>query len=293
MAQSKVRDLTVIIPAKNESASVSSLVTELVALEVVAEVIVVDDGSTDATGELAAREGARVVRHDKSRGNGAAIKSGARASETDWLVFMDADGQHRPQDIPLLVDCAEKGHHDMVVGSRNRQGQASLARHAANGFYNWFASLVTGDEILDLTSGFRLVRRDCFVEFLHLLPNHFSYPTTITMSLLRAGYSVAFEPVTVLQRDGKSHIKPLKDGLRFLIIIFKIATLYAPLKVFVPIAVLHFVLGLARYAWTYATMGTFTNMSALLMVTGVQIFLIGLVSEQISTLMYKDSGKQR
>ena len=293
MTPVKIADLTVIIPAKNESASIAGLVRQLVAMDPVAQVIVVDDGSDDGTGALAQDAGARVVRHEKSRGNGAAIKSGARAAETDWLVFMDADGQHRPEDIPLLIGCAEQGRHDMVVGSRNRKGQASLARHAANGFYNWFASIVTGDDILDLTSGFRLVRRECFLEFLHLLPNHFSYPTTITMSLLRAGYSVAFEPVTVLQRDGKSHIKPIRDGLRFLIIIFKIATLYAPLKVFVPIAALHFALGLARYAWTYATMGTFTNMSALLMVTGVQIFLIGLVSEQISTLMYKDAGRQR
>lgn len=278
--------VSVVLPAKNESASIGALVHKLIILDEVAEVLVVDDGSTDSTAAEARSAGARVITHAFSLGNGAAIKSGARAAVSDWIIFMDADGQHRPEDIPGLVESLRDGI-DMVVGARDRKGQASPWRRAANGFYNWFASRVTEVPVADLTSGFRLVRREKFLEFLHLLPNQFSYPTTITMAFLRSGYGVAFQPVTVLQRQGKSHIRPLRDGFRFLIIIFKIATLYSPLKVFVPLAIVHFLLGLARYAYTYTTEQTFTNMSALLMVTGVQIFLIGLVSEQITALVYK------
>lgn len=282
--------ITVVLPAKNESASIGALVQTLKVTAQVAEVLVVDDGSTDDTAAVAREAGARVISHAASMGNGAAIKTGARAATTDWIVFMDADGQHRPEDIPALIAAAKPGV-DMVVGARNRAGQASVARGVANGFYNWFATVVTEFPVEDLTSGFRLVRRERFLEFLHLLPNQFSYPTTITMAFLRAGYGVVFEPVTVLKREGKSHIRPLRDGFRFLIIIFKIATLFSPLKVFVPLALIHFMLGLVRYAYTYTLDGTFTNMSALLMVTAVQIFLIGLVSEQITALIYTRDRK--
>jgi glycosyltransferase involved in cell wall biosynthesis len=252
--------------------------------------VVVDDGSTDDTGGVASAAGARVVRHPFSLGNGAAIKRGAREARGEWVLFMDADGQHQPSDIPTLLNAAA-GDADMVVGARDASGQASIWRRFANGFYNWFASKVTEYPIDDLTSGFRLARRARFIEFLHLLPNGFSYPTTSTMAFLRSGYVVRFVPITVLKREGKSHIRPLKDGFRFVVIIFKIATLFAPLKVFIPIAAAHFLLGLGRYAYTYATDGTFTNMSALLMVTAVQIFLIGLVSEQITSLIYRDNGR--
>lgn len=282
-----IESISVVIPAKNEQASIGSLVQQILQLDCVREVVVVDDGSTDQTGDFARSAGARVVRHPVSMGNGAAIKRGAREALSDWVLFMDADGQHQPAEINLLVQAASDS--DMVVGARDAQGQASIWRRGANGFYNWFASKVTEYPIKDLTSGFRLVRREKFIRFLHLLPNGFSYPTTSTMAFLRSGYNVSFVPVNVLKRDGKSHIRPIKDGFRFLIIIFKIATLYAPLKVFVPVAMFHFLLGLLRYAYTFSTDGTFTNMSALLMVTSVQIFLIGLVSEQITSLVYGKS----
>jgi glycosyltransferase involved in cell wall biosynthesis len=281
----QVDNISVVIPAKNEQATIASLVEAVLALASVQEVIVVDDGSTDATGELAAQAGARVVRHPFSLGNGAAIKRGAREAKTEWVLFMDADGQHQATDIQRLVD-ATADDVDMAVGARDAQGQASIWRRFANGFYNWFASKVTEYPIDDLTSGFRLVRRKRFIEFLHLLPNGFSYPTTSTMAFLRSGYVVRFVPITVLKREGKSHIHPIKDGFRFVIIIFKIATLFSPLKVFMPIAIVHFLLGLGRYAYTYMESSSFTNMSALLMVTSVQIFLIGLVSEQITSLIY-------
>jgi len=253
--------------------------------------IVVDDGSDDDTSAIAAEQGARVVRHPQSLGNGAAIKRGFREASGDIIVFMDADGQHQPEDIPRLLEEMERTEADMVVGARDSSGQASKGRHLANAFYNWFSSQVAGQKIQDLTSGFRVVKAEKFVEFLDLLPNGFSYPTTSTMAFFRCGYLVRYIPISVQKRKGKSHIKPFKDGARFLIIIFKVATLYSPLKVFLPISVLFFMLGLGRYFYTYATMSTFTNMSALLMVASVQTFLVGLVSEQITALLYQSRRK--
>jgi glycosyltransferase involved in cell wall biosynthesis len=200
-----------------------------------AELVVVDDGSTDATAQVAADAGARVVRHPYSMGNGAAIKSGARAAKGEILVFMDADGQHSPEDIAPLLARLDEGF-DMVVGARQSGSQANLGRGLANGFYNRFASLMVGQRIEDLTSGFRAVRADKFREFLYLFPNGFSYPTTVTMSFFRAGYPVAYVPIHAGKRIGKSHLRPIRDGIRFLLIIFKVGTLYSPLKIFLPIA---------------------------------------------------------
>lgn len=285
MAEGK--DVSVVIPAKNEELAIGGVVSELVKMGRILEVIVVDDGSTDRTAEIAQDAGARVVSHSCSRGNGAAIKSGTREAAGELIVFMDGDGQHNPVQIGALLNEIDHGA-DLVVGARNPQGQATIGRSVANKFYNWFASLVTGFQIEDLTSGFRAVNARKFRQFLSLLPNGFSYPTTSTMAFLRSGYTVKFVPIEVSKRYGKSHIRPFKDGIKFLLIIFKVATLYSPLKVFVPIAAICFSLGLARYAYTFIYAGTFTNMSALLMVAAVQIFLIGLVSEQITALIYKD-----
>jgi len=279
--------VSIVIPAKNEAPSLGRLLPRIKKVMPEAEIIVVNDGSTDETEKVLSQFDVRVITHDESRGNGAAIKSGAREASGDVIVFMDGDGQHDPKLIPQLLERIDEGK-DMVVGARNRKGQANIGRGIANAFYNWFASKVTGFRIQDLTSGFRAARTDKFREFLHLLPNGFSYPTTSTMAFLRSGFKVSYTPIEVNQREGKSHIKPVRDGIRFLIIIFKIATLYSPLKVFVPISFSFFLLGVVRYAYTYYTIGAFTNMSALLMVTAVQIFLIGLVSEQITSLIYKD-----
>ena len=279
--------VSVILPAKNEASGLAGVLEGLMTLEHVCEVIVVDDGSEDLTGEIAQQYGAKVVRHHRSRGNGAAIKTGARNAVGDWILFMDADGQHQPSEIPLLINRQFETGAEMVVGARDRAGQSGVPRLLANSIYNKLASVVTGSTILDLTSGFRLVEKAKFMEFIHLLPNKFSYPTTSTMAFFRAGYAVEYVNVNVKKRIGESHVKPIKDGLKFLLIIFKIATLYSPLKVFVPFSVFFFVLGLARYVYTYVSEGTFTNMSALLMVTAVQVFLIGLVSEQVSAIGYK------
>jgi glycosyltransferase involved in cell wall biosynthesis len=254
-----------------------------------AEILVVDDGSTDDTGAVARKAGASVIRHPYGMGNGAAIKTGARAAIGEILVFMDADGQHDPADIPRLLAKLEEGH-DMAVGARGAGSQASLGRGLANRFYNRLASWMVGHAVLDLTSGFRAVRAHKFREFLYLLPNGFSYPTTITMAFFRSAYPVAYVPITAHRRIGRSHIRPLRDGLRFLLIIFKIATLYAPLKLFGPVALAFWGMGLAWYAHTFTTMGRFTNMSALLLSAGVIVFLIGLISEQITNLTYKRDG---
>lgn len=282
--------ISIILPAKNEALGLARILPELKALLPEAEILLVDDGSEDVTAEVAASQGVRVLRQPYSKGNGAAVKAGARAARGDILVFMDADGQHRPEDIPRLLEKLDQGY-DMVVGARSRESQAGLHRATANGFYNRLASWMVGHKVADLTSGFRAVRADKFRQFLHLLPNGFSYPTTITMSFFRAGYSVAYVPIHAPQRLGKSHLRIWRDGVRFLIIIFKICTLYSPLKLFAPISAGFFASGLAYYLYTYLTMHRFTNMSALLFSVAILVFLMGLISEQITALMYKDSEK--
>ena len=284
--------LSIILPAKNEAAAIGATVEKIHAqlaqmrLETDAEVLVVNDGSTDNTAAVAEAAGARVVHHPYSKGNGAAIKTGARAAQGEMLVFMDADGQHDPADIPSLLDKLNQGH-DMVVGARQKGSQASVGRGLANGLYNRLASWMTGHKVEDLTSGFRAVRADKFREFLYLLPNGFSYPTTSTMAFFRAGYSVAYIPIHAAKRIGKSHIRLLRDGTRFLLIIFKIGTLFSPLKIFAPVALLMFLLASGWYGWTFVTMHKFTNMSALLYTGSVITFMMGLISEQITALMYR------
>lgn len=278
--------ISLILPAKNEAEGLRRTLPGIRGLLPEAEIIVVDDGSTDDTAAIAREHGATVLTSPYSMGNGAAIKRGAGAATGDILVFMDADGQHDPCLIPRLLGRLDEGY-DMVVGARGWGDQAGLGRGLANGLYNRVASLMTGFEVADLTSGFRAVRAEKFKEFLYLLPNGFSYPTTITMAFFRSAYGVAYEPIPVAARIGKSHIRPLRDGLRFLIIIFKIATLYSPLKLFAPTGMAFALLGLGNYAYTFATEGRFTNMSVLLLSAAVIVFLIGLVSEQITTLMYR------
>jgi glycosyltransferase involved in cell wall biosynthesis len=277
--------ISIVLPAKNESKALQTLLPRLRAAQPDAEIIVVDDGSSDTTPKVCADAGVRSVTQRYSMGNGAAIKRGAREASGDVLVFMDADGQHDPTDIARLLAKLEEGY-DMVVGARDWSGQAGVGRGAANTIYNWLASHMTGFAVLDLTSGFRAVRADRFREFLHLLPNGFSYPTTITMAFFRSAYAIAYERLTVHQRIGKSHIRPLRDGVRFLLIIFKIATLYAPLKLFVPASAVFFVLASANYVYTFLTAHRLTNMSVLLFSAAVIVFLIGLISEQITSLTF-------
>lgn len=281
-------NISVVIPAKNEVGTIANTISGILDILPKAELIVVNDGSTDNTVQVAEAAGAKVITHPYSKGNGAAIKTGARHASGEVIVFMDADGQHDPQDIPRLIAKIEQGY-DLVVGARQKGSQASVGRGVANALYNNLATYMTEHKVEDLTSGFRAVRADKFREFLYLLPNGFSYPTTSTMAFFRAGYSVAYVPIHAAKRIGKSHIQPLKDGVRFFLIIFKIATLFSPLKMFLPIAVVLFLIATSWYGYTLYEFKRFTNMSALLYTGSVMIFLMGLISEQITALMYKDS----
>jgi glycosyltransferase involved in cell wall biosynthesis len=281
-----LNSLSIILPAKNEAPALADLLPRLRAVQPTAEIIVVDDGSTDDTRAICTRHDVQCLSSPYSMGNGAAIKRGARAASGDVLIFMDADGQHSPVDVARLLEKLGQGY-DMAVGARDWQSQAGVGRGLANTLYNWLATRMTGHEVADLTSGFRAVRADRFREFLYLLPNGFSYPTTSTMAFFRSAYSVAYVPIKAAQRVGKSHIKPLRDGLRFLLIIFKIATLYSPLKLFLPASALFFLFGCVNYAYTFIHERRLTNMSTLLWSAAVIVFLIGLVSEQITALTYR------
>ena len=280
--------LSIVIPAKNEAAAIGNVVTAAKESWPDAELIVVDDGSSDATAEVAREAGAAVIQHPESLGNGAAVKAGARAATGDIIAFMDGDGQHDAKELATLLSKLDEGY-DMVIGARDAGSHANIGRLYANGIYNLVASWLTGRRIPDLTSGFRVARANLFKQFLYLLPNGFSYPTTITMAFLRSGYPICFESIPVADRIGTSHIRPIRDGVRFLVIIFKIATLYSPLKIFLPISAAFFATGVGYYAYTYATAGRFTNMSMLIISASVIVFLIGLISEQITALTYSKS----
>jgi glycosyltransferase involved in cell wall biosynthesis len=280
------KNISIIIPAKNESDSLTSLLPLLADDFPDFEIILVNDGSDDNTNEICEKHGVKTISHAYSKGNGAAIKSGARAASGDTLVFMDADGQHSPSIIKSLIEKYEQGY-DMIIGARDAESQASVARLIANTIYNKLASYMVNHKVLDLTSGMRVVNAEKFREFLNLYPNGFSYPATSTMAFYRAGYNVGYLPIKTNNRIGKSHIKIVRDGIRFLLILFKIGTLYSPLKIFLPISSLFFMTGVSYYIFTYITTARFTNMSALLLTTSIIIFLIGLVSEQITMLLYQ------
>lgn len=288
MKNEPVKKQSIILPARNEAASLRTLLPELVTIVPDAEIIIVDDGSDDDTLAVCAEFPVRVISHPYPKGNGAAIKSGARAATGEMLIFMDADGQHKPADIPALREKFAEGY-DMVVGARQSGSHAGTHRAVANDVFSRFATWMVQQPVEDLTSGFRVVKANKFRKFLYLLPNGFSYPTTITMSFFRAGFSVAYVPIHTPRRaTGKSHIRPVRDGVRFLLIIIKIGTLYSPQKLFLPISGSFFLTGLGYYLYTYLSNGRFTNMSALLFISTILTFLIGVVSEQISALHYKD-----
>lgn len=278
--------LSIVLPAKNESAGLQNTLPKLRQLYPDSEIIVIDDGSTDNTREVCEQNKAQCISHAYSMGNGAAIKTGARNATGDVIVFMDADGQHDPTDIPRLLEQMDTGH-EMVVGARQTDTHASLLRRFANHFYNWLASKMTGHYIADLTSGFRVVRARHFRKFLYLLPNGFSYPTTSTMAFFRSGLPVAYVPIRAAQREGKSHIKLLKDGLRFFVIILKIGSLFSPMRFFLPISAFLFMTGLLYYGYTFYIWHRLTNMSAILFLSALLTFLMGIISEQISSLHYR------
>jgi len=284
--------ISIILPAKNEAVGLTGLLPKLKAGYPGAEIVVVDDGSTDSTPAVCDEFAVRRVAHPYSMGNGAAVKSGARQAKGDILVFMDADGQHDPADIARLLERLNAGY-EMAVGARAWDTHASLGRRVANRIYNGLASYMTGNRIDDLTSGFRAVRARHFRRFLYLLPNGFSYPSTCTMAFFRSGLPVDYVPIRAQRREGPSHIRVLKDGSRFFMVILKIGTLFSPMRLFLPISASLFVIGLGYYVYTFATLHRFTNMSALLFISSLFTFLIGILAELVSSLHYKEADLER
>ena len=281
-----MQTLSIIIPCFNEAQVIGEVIGRLKALYPDCELIVVDDGSHDKTAEEALRAGAIVYQHPDNIGNGAAVKTGIRNASGEVLIFIDGDGQHNPEDIAKLLEHIPA--YDMVVGARSFNDQATLGRALGNKIYNWLASYVAKFRIRDLTSGFRAVKADVAKSFIYLLPNTYSYPTTITLGVLRDGLSVRYVPITVNQRTkGSSNIRLFKDGVRFFMIMTRICTLYSPMRVFLPVCFVMFLGGVVNYIFTYFTQGRFTNMSALLMISAIIIFMMSLVSEQICQMRYE------
>ena len=282
-------EISIIIPVFNEAETLASLIEKIHELRLArAEIIIVDDGSTDGSAEIALNAGASVIRHPYNIGNGAAVKSGIRGARGKFILLMDGDGQHKPEDIPKLL--AEASSYHMVVGSRGKGSKLRFHRYAANLVYNLLATYVTRFKVQDLTSGFRVLSRRDAHRFIDLLPNTFSYPTTLTLAFLRSGYTVKYIPIQSLYRAGQSKISLVTDGIRFLLIITKIATLFSPFRVFLPVSIFFFCAGLANYIHTYVTQGRFTNMSVFMFTTSVIIFMLGLVSEQIALLRMERFG---
>ena len=279
-------NISVIIPAKNEAKNIDRLILSLKQLNAGFEIIVIDDGSTDDTAAVAKKAGAKVYSHPYNIGNGGAIKSGIRTATGDILVFMDADLQHNPEDIETMLNFFPD--YDMVVGARSVKDQTSLGRAIGNKIFNWLASYVAKFDVQDLTSGFRAIKSDIARQFLYLLPNSYSYPTTLTLAVLRTGRALKYVPISVKERhSGKSNIKIFKDGIRFFMIIVKICTLFSPFRIFLPVSFFMFCLGLFYYMYTFLSWGRFTNMSALLFTTSIIIFMMGLISEQISQMRFE------
>jgi glycosyltransferase involved in cell wall biosynthesis len=276
---------SVVIPAFNEGPAVAEVVRALRQAGAWHEILVVDDGSQDGTGERAAAAGARVVRHPYNKGNGAAVKTGIRAARGEFVLVIDGDGQHKPEDAQRIVE--QLGDYDLIVGARAGHTQATGVRRVGNGALNAFATYMTGRDIPDLTSGLRGARRSILREFLHLIPNGFSTPTTTTLAFIKAGYSVTFLPIEARQRTGQSKIRLARDGTKFLLIILKIVTIFSPMKIFLPVSAGAFLLGLAYGGWTVAVSGRIANGSVLLLMFAVIVFLVGLVSEQISALRFE------
>ena len=284
--------MSIVLPALNEAAGLAVLLPELKKSHPEHEILVINDGSTDSTVSVCNDNNTKVISFPYSQGNGAAIKHGCRHASGDIIIFMDADGQHSVDDIPQLLAKLEEGY-DMVVGARRVETHSSMLKRLGNAFFNRFASLMAGHDILDLTSGFRVVKKDVFSKFLYLMPNGFSYPTTSTMAFFRSGHPVAYVPISAGQRTRgtSSNIKVIQDGIRFLVIILKIGALFSPMRLFLPISLMLFFMGAGYYAYTYFNFSRFTNMSALVFICSLMDLLVWILSEQISSLHYRDSSR--
>jgi glycosyltransferase involved in cell wall biosynthesis len=281
--------VSIVIPAMNEADAIGAVVTELRAMGPWRDVLVIDDGSSDDTARLAADAGARVVRHPYNKGNGAAVKTGIRSAVGEFVLIVDADGQHHGDDAMRIV--SKLGEYDLVVGARTADTQATVFRRGGNTLLNWLAGYLTGRPIPDLTSGLRGARRECLREFLHMLPNGFSTPTTTTLAFIRAGYNVTFEPIAARPRQGRSKIRFARDGAKFFLILLKIITIFSPLRIFVPLSLASFAVGATYGIWTALTVGRIPNGAVILILFAAVLFLVGLISEQISTLRFDASHR--
>lgn len=282
--------VSVVMPAYNEQDIIGSVIERVLAQQIADEILVVDDGSSDATPSVAARYPlVRVVRHPYNIGNGAAVKSGIRAAQGDVIVLMDADGQHPPEELPRLL--AEIDRYDMIVGARNQHSDASRGRSIANHIFNLYSSYIVGYRVPDLTSGFRALNARIARNFVYLLPNKFSYPTTLTIAFFRAGYAVKYHPFAAPARVGVSKIRPLTDGLRFLLTITRLAVLFVPLKIFLPIAIFLTTTGMGYVLLELITRRRFSGFGGLIATIGVFIFMLGLISEQIALLRLVNSER--
>lgn len=286
----RIVSLSIVMPCLNEAENLEALLPALKQVQPDAEILVIDDGSTDGSVSICEQNNVRVISHPHPLGNGAAIKTGARNALGETIVFMDADGQHKPEDIQRLLDKMDEGYK-MVVGARHSKSHASKKRLLGNTLFNKLASFMTGQKIEDLTSGFRAVKAKHFKKFLYLLPNGFSYPTTSTMAFFRSALPVAYIPIHAGKREGKSKIRLVKDGLRFFVIILKVGALFSPMRLFLPISAACFLLGFLNHINTFVASGTFSNGSLLLYVASVFIFLMGILSEQVSSLHYRNTDK--
>lgn len=288
-------EISVLIPACNEAGIIADVVSGVCAamdrLSRPYEVLVIDDGSEDETALQAQNAGARVVSHPYNIGNGAAVKTGIRQAKGDILVMMDGDGQHNPEYIAPMLE--KIGRYDMVVGARTGDSKSHLHRDVANGLYNLFASYICKRRIQDLTSGFRAVKTEIARQFVSMLPNSFSYPTTITMGVIHEGYSLAYVPIRTNRRVGKSKIRLIADGSRFFLIILKIATLLSPMRIFLPVGLAIFLTGIGYGMFRIFFLGSsYGQTSAMLITMSVVVFMVGLVSEQVAQLRY-DRSKNR
>ena len=281
--------ISIVIPAMNEEEAIGDVVSRLRAAAPWREILVVDDGSCDSTTARAEAAGARVLRHPYNKGNGAAVKTGIRNAAGEFVLIIDADGQHPPEDALRLA--ARLGEYDLVIGARRSATQATHARRGGNALLNSLAGYLTGRPIPDLTSGFRGARRECLREFLHLLPNGFSTPTTTTLAFIRAGYNVTFEPIEARPRVGQSKIRFARDGAKFFLILLKVITIFSPLRIFVPLSAASFVVGATYGAYTAAVHGRIPNGAVILILFAVLVFLVGLMSEQIAFLRMDGGGR--
>ncbi len=286
--------LSVIIPVYNERENIANFLTEVIEycknFSFPYEIIVVNDGSSDGTAEILSDfkdEHIKIIHHKHNIGNGGAVKTGIRNARGDYVIMIDGDGQHYPEDIGRILEKLEEGYH-LVVGARDKKSQASFFRALGNAVYNKLASYVADFEIKDLTSGLRGAKRRVILKFLYMFPNGFSYPSTSTLAFLKAGYSLTYIPIKTRKRKGKSKIKLLKDGLKFFNIIAKITTLFSPMRIFFPVSLILFISAIVHFLYRFFVSGKYTLFTGILVLASIFTLLMGLISEQVSTLYYKD-----